>query len=408
MTSSPDFANFYPQPLVFVAATGDKGMAQESDYASREQAWVKHWMLQRYLEQLIMKVGRRWKRFVYIDGYAGPWKSQSQDLSDTSFGSAIAVMRRCQQKLASQGLVLPMHAVFFEKHRLRAARLQQYARDHAAPGLTIEAHCADFIEHVGEVASKLGDKDFAFALIDPTGYGDMVPNNLAPLLRRRGVEVLINLMWDHINRFWHTDMAPVMDELFGADRRDRCMGDNLERSASKLYAERLREAAAGQGGRLRAAAFPVLHPTKQRTHYFLVYATHAPIGLLTFDEVAEATWHQQEIAKAKTKLRQQAGPQTDLWGNEVIDVATKRTVNAEEVRAAWLRFLPVAGSEMIVSDDRLADLLEVCSCFARDLQDEVRALIAEGVLENVSIEPARLKRRTRNVVQNGEKLRRLR
>lgn len=71
-------------------------MAELDDYLDREQMWVKHWMLQRYLEQLILKVGRHWKSFVYIDAYAGPWKAQAEDLSDTSFGCALEVMRACQ------------------------------------------------------------------------------------------------------------------------------------------------------------------------------------------------------------------------------------------------------------------------------------------------------------------------
>jgi hypothetical protein len=294
------------------------------------------------------------------------------------------------------------------KNRLRAARLQRYASENTSKRLSVDAYHADFIDHVPAVAQQIGDRDFAFALIDPTGYADMVPFNLAPLLRRRGVEVLINLMWDHINRFWNTDAAPVMDEIFGSDRRERCTGDKLEQCASRLYADRLREVAGRHGGKLLAASFPVQHPTKQRTHYFLIYATHAPKGLLTFDEVAEATWQQQALAKAKTKLRKQAGPQDDLWNNDVLEVQARRVVDFDAVRAAWLDFLPVAGSEIIVSDSLMAELLEKCACFAKDLQDEVRALISEGVLENVAVTPDRLKRRTRNVVQNGEVLRRLR
>ena len=332
-------------------------MANENDYALRGPAWVKHWMLQRYLERLILKVGRRWKRFVYIDGYAGPWKSQTQDLSDTSFGCAIAVMRACQAKLAEQGVQLPMRAVFFERNKLRAARLQKYAAENSSPQLTIEAFRADFMEHVDAAATQLKDEDFAFALIDPTGYSDMVPERLAPLLRRRGVEVLINLMWDFINRFWHTNQAPILDEIFGEDRRLRCDDWDLERCAARLYVQRLRDAARGSGGRLRASTFPVQHPTKARTHYFLVYATHAPIGLLTFDEVAAATWHQQALTRAKTKVRLKSGPQGDIFGGDVHAVQVARVVDRYSIREAWLSFMAVAGAEIVVSDDLKAELL---------------------------------------------------
>lgn len=381
----------------------------EQDYASREQMWVKHWMLERYLELLILKVGRRWKRFVYIDGYAGPWGSQRQDLSDTSFGRAIDVMRKCQQKLAEQGVNIPMKAVFFEKHKLRAARLRQYAEEHSTPSLEIRAFHADFMGRVNEVAEKLTDQDFAFALIDPTGYRDMVPANLAPLLRKRGVEVLINLMWDFINRAWNfADVAGTLDEIFGSDRHEKCSEHDLERSAARHYIERLRSVAGSKGGRLRAATFPVQHPSKDRTHYFLVYATHAAIGLLTFDKVAAMTWQQQALTKAKAKLRSHSEVQGDIFGCEIHDVQAERFVDKDEARRAWLSRFPVAGSEIIVSDDLMAELLETCSCFCEDLHSAARDLINSGVLENVSVQPAQLKRRSKNVVQNGEVLRRLR
>ena len=103
--------------------------AELANYTDREQAWVKHWMLRRYLERLILKVGTRWRRFVYIDGFAGPWGARTENLSDTSFGIAIEVMRSCQAKLAEHGRRIPMRAAFFEKNRLRAARLKQYAEE---------------------------------------------------------------------------------------------------------------------------------------------------------------------------------------------------------------------------------------------------------------------------------------
>lgn len=207
-----------------------------------------------------------------------------------------------------------MRAVFFEKHKLRAARLVKYATENSTPSLRIDAFRADFMDHVQVVAENLSDQDFAFVLIDPTGYKDMVPERLAPLLRRRGGEVLINLMWDFINRFWCTDQAPVLDEIFGADRRSRCEAEDLEHDAARLYAERLRGVAANAGGRLYAATFPVQHRTRSRTHYFLVYATHSPAGLLTFDAVAQATWQQQALTKAKVAVRRKSGNTIDIFG----------------------------------------------------------------------------------------------
>ncbi len=45
-------------------------------YEGREQTFVKHLFLERYLEQVAFHV--LWFRddFVYVDGFSGPWRSE--------------------------------------------------------------------------------------------------------------------------------------------------------------------------------------------------------------------------------------------------------------------------------------------------------------------------------------------
>lgn len=384
-------------------------MADLTDYADREQAWVKHWLFRKYLERLILKVGTRWSRFVYVDGFAGPWGAKTENLSDTSFGIALEVMRSCQAKLAENGRQVPMRAIFLEKNSQRATRLTQYAAENSTKELSIEAYRADFMDRIDTIANELRDDDFAFVLLDPKGYKEMIPARLAPLLRKRGVELLINLMWDFMNRFWATDKAPVLDNIFGADRRKRCRKDHLEQDANRLFADQLRVAADAKGGRLYAATFPVQHPTKARTHYFLVYATHSPHGLLTFGDVAEATWKEQAMTKAKTAVRHQSEG-NDLFGGEVLAVKHERPVDKAAIRYAWLSLIPVAGAEVVVTHDVMASLLEKCGCLVCDLQSVALELVREGVVANLAVDPDAMKRRTKNavVLAKAETLRRVR
>ena len=369
-------------------------MADLTDYADREQAWVKHWLLRKYLERLILKVSTKWNRFVYVDGFAGPWGAKTENLSDTSFGIAIEVMRACQAKLAENGRVVPMKAVFFEKDSKRALQLMEYAGKHSTSELLIEARHADFMDCIDPVAKDLNDDDFAFVLLDPKGYKEMIPAKLAPLLGKRGVEVLLNLMWDFMNRFWATDQAPVLDTIFGKDRLERCRPDHLEQDVNRLFAEKLRAAAVG---RLYAATFPVQHPTKTRTHYFLVYATHSPYGLITFGEVAEATWREQALTKAKTTVRHQSGG-SDLFGGEVLSIKDERSVDWGAVRRAWLDLIPTVGSEIKVTHAVMAALLENSGCLVSDLQSAALQLIREGVVENISVDKAAMSRRKKNAI----------
>jgi three-Cys-motif partner protein len=384
-------------------------MADLKDYEEREQAWVKHWLLREYLRRLIFKVATKWNRFVYVDGFAGPWGAKTENLSDTSFGIALEVMRECQSKLAENGRVVPMRAAFFEKNRRRAVLLSQYAKENSTHELSIEAYRADFMDHIDAVSAQLRDDDFAFVLLDPKGYKEMIPAKLTPLLRQRGVEVLINLMWDFINRFWETDQAPVLDEIFGSNRRQECSKNHREKDVSNLFAERLRSAAGLEGGRMYAATFPVQHATKDRTHYFLVYATHSPHGLLTFGDVAQATWQEQAMTKARTTVRQRSDG-IDLFDGEVLGVKNEREVDKHLIREAWLSLMPDAGAELVVRHETMAGLLESCGCLPADLQRVALELIRDGVLENASVTSTAMARRTKNAVilDKVETLRRLR
>ena len=57
-------------------------------YFGREQAYVKHCLLEKYLAPLVYKVGSTWDSIVYIDGFSGPWEVNDSDMRDSSFGVA--------------------------------------------------------------------------------------------------------------------------------------------------------------------------------------------------------------------------------------------------------------------------------------------------------------------------------
>ena len=59
-------------------------MVSLADYAGREQSYVKHVFLERYLEALIFKTASVYNHIVYVDGFAGPWQSANEKFEDTS------------------------------------------------------------------------------------------------------------------------------------------------------------------------------------------------------------------------------------------------------------------------------------------------------------------------------------
>jgi hypothetical protein len=66
------------------------------DYQGREQAYVKHVFLERYLERLVHKTASRYDHLVYVDGFAGPWQSANEQFQDTSL--PLRSMRYAKQR----------------------------------------------------------------------------------------------------------------------------------------------------------------------------------------------------------------------------------------------------------------------------------------------------------------------
>ena len=78
-------------------------MVSLADYAGREQSYVKHVFLERYLEALIFKTASVYNHIVYVDGFAGPWQSANEQFEDTSFGIALNALRRAKETWKNNG-----------------------------------------------------------------------------------------------------------------------------------------------------------------------------------------------------------------------------------------------------------------------------------------------------------------
>jgi hypothetical protein len=61
-------------------------MEDLTKYKGREQAYIKHTLLETYLYKLFMILGQHVQTISYVDCFAGPWQNNSDDLSDTSIG----------------------------------------------------------------------------------------------------------------------------------------------------------------------------------------------------------------------------------------------------------------------------------------------------------------------------------
>jgi three-Cys-motif partner protein len=168
-----------------------------ADYAGREQSYVKHVLLESYLEKLVHKIASRYDHVAYVDGFAGPWLSASEKFEDTSFGIALNALRSAKATWKQYGRDVKMSAFLVERDKTAHSRLAQVPARY--PDVMIKTHCADFLNVVPTILGEIAPNAFTFFLIDPKGW--RVPlKTLAPLLSRPNSEVIFNFMFDFINR----------------------------------------------------------------------------------------------------------------------------------------------------------------------------------------------------------------
>ncbi len=283
-------------------------VADVSKYAGREQAYVKHYFLESYLESLIFKIASRYDEIAYVDGFSGPWQSTGENFEDTSFGIAVTALRKAKETWKAQsGRDVKMSAYLVEKAASAYSALE--ALKPKFPDIEINTYNADFMAVAPTLLTAIPRDAFVFLFIDPKGWRfDM--KQLAPLLSRQPSEVVFNFMFDFINRAASmkdpkliTALAELMPygdwqaKLAGLDK------DSEEVAAQRreVLAEAFRETLRQLGRFDYVAEVPVLRPINDRTLYSLFYGTRSTKGIEVFRDCHVKTERQQARVRSQTK-----------------------------------------------------------------------------------------------------------
>ena len=251
-------------------------MLDKEFYREREQTFVKHYVLENYLETLAIKIGMggRGPTLNYVDGFAGPWKHADEDLLDTSPFIAIELLRKTKADLAKRNRPFDFRCLFIEKETEPYRRLEAaVSKVEDVRIVTRNGPFEDFVEDAAIFATQ-GESPFGFFFIDPTGWTGYRMSKLQPLLNiRRHCEVLINFMTSHIIRFIDSDEsggAAGFQDLFGDnDHRDEWRGlSGLDREDAivEAYCRRLKRS----GNFFFVGSAIVLNPSSNQTCYHLV------------------------------------------------------------------------------------------------------------------------------------------
>jgi three-Cys-motif partner protein len=318
-------------------------------YAGREPAFVKHTFLDKYLPALIERVGGYYDSFVYIDGFAGPWKSVAGDtFADTSFGIALKHMTAQKAYFAARHRYIRMKAFLVEKDAVTFAALQKAIE--AFPEIECVPLHGQMEQHVPAMMADAPRSAFSFALIDPKGFPDM--ECIMELIRRPNSEALVNFMFDFANRFAGTSLIPALERWLSSrgdaawrKQVDGLSGQNREDKLEVLAVEKLRD----EAGFTYAPVISVDKPLHDRTLYKLIFLTRHATGLKVFRDSEQKALEAQAASRTKTKAeaRTAKSGMGELFDEEM-DVPFDRSSlrikqGAEAAKVALLHILNKAG-----------------------------------------------------------------
>ncbi len=315
-----------------------------SSYEGREQAYIKHCLLEEYLPEWGYKVGSKWDSLVYVDGFAGPWETTSPTYADSSFAVATTALYRVADGIRSaHGRDLNVRCVLVEHDKGAYEKLRNYAGSVTQPGFDVKVLSGSFVEEIPSIArlaKQTGHNPFKFVFLDPKGWADIPMKHIANFLNDRSCEVLINLMTRHIIRFLgQPDRAQSFNELFGREEvlplLTTIPNDERADAAVREYARSLKDLC----GFKYVSSAVILEPDKEDKRYFLVYGTNHHRGVEVFKAAETKAAKLQDDVRYETKVQKTRQPEmTALLGG-----VPKSRVSSN----LWRRYCKIAKAKTV-------------------------------------------------------------
>lgn len=313
-------------------------------YLNREQSFIKHQFLTKYLQAAAYKTLQgKSPTFNFVDAFAGPWRVQDEaQYSDASFDQAINTLEAVRADLGRGGVGgLKLRFCFCERLAEPAARLRLYAKAR----YNIEIHVFEglFEDNLAAIAAKIPD-GFTFTFIDPKGW-NIRNEAVFRFLRDIDGEFMLNFMSDHINR--HATLQGVAAS-FSRFLADEGWAEDFARLPSAWSNEEkmlhlMKEALRKHKVATYAPDFSIMVPRMERVKMRLILGTHSAHGLEVFRNVQEQV-EKQEM-EMRQNLRDGDNPQVSLFSAEETAAFLQKTkgvgckFNQDRAEAIMVDFL---------------------------------------------------------------------
>ena len=353
-------------------------------YRGREQTYIKHFILEKYLERVAYNILSFQKEFVYVDGFSGPWQSEDEVFEDTSFVIALNQLRKVRDGYLARGREVKIRCLFNDNDPDAYKALASAVN--GVEDIEIKVLCKDFEEVVTDIVDYVG-RSFSLTFIDPTGWKGFGLEKISSLFSLPG-EVLINFMLDFVRRFIddpRAEIAASFDPIFGGPGWHleveglMTAGYSLEDAILEIYRERLR----GFANFKHITSTRVLKPLSDRSYFHLVYGTRHWKGLVEFRSVEKKTVEEQEQVRDAAKFtdRQERTGQQELFGagSSQVGPRTNEAERRKQLDAGYAKLQYVLKMRQTMKyEELLGTLLELPLVWQGDLNEWLNEMRKRG------------------------------
>jgi three-Cys-motif partner protein len=271
----------------------------------------KHEILRRYFQAWLPILAQTNGRLLYLDGFAGPG-----EYSNGEDGSPLVVLKAARdhkQKFASE-----LFCLFVEDRRDRYEHLVEVLASINPPlpsNIKFHAEHGAFNDQLSQIFIRLEEQknqlEPTLAFVDPFGFSQTPFSTIAKLMKYPKCEVLVNFMYEEINRFLSLpNLAEHFDALFGTPEWREAIKISAPaerlRAIHDLYLKQLRRVAK------HVRSFQMLN-RGNIVDYFLFFATNNLTGL---ERMKEAMWKVDPTGEFQFSDFTDASAQLSLFASE--------------------------------------------------------------------------------------------
>lgn len=379
-------------------------MKDISFYRGREQTFLKHFALEHYLERLSWIIGYSFGKMCYVDGFSGPWKSVSDDYGDTSIKISLDILERTKRGLLDKNKSVIIKCIFVEKNKSAFSELGQILKEKQVVGIEtipLEGEFEDLIDEILHIAEGF----FTLFFVDPSGWTGYGLEKIAPIIKRPKSELLINFMFDPINRFLtekiDESLAKGFDELFGNSGWRGKIPEVSKRESAIL--DYYKECIKANNPSLYVVNSPVLKPTVSRTYFHLIYCTSHPKGLQEFKRIDQRMQPIQKDIRQQAIYRKQVSRtrQESMFGYQIIDTDSifKGRRNPKLIELYQLFEKWVRSKRRFSFKDFCIEALQIEMIYEEDVKDLILDAKRSGKIDIPNWQVNQKKPKDKNIIQ---------